>query len=205
MSVNLSITSIKPTSGLFATKNFKTKEGEDKKLPVFASYAMPVEFESLLNSELKAFCIRAYGEAMDSALDNAVKLGKESFEQLSLSECFESGKREFLITKKDIQEWLDSFAYAIISAAIATKAGLHIDSPKVVKKANQYAEIMLSLSARGLMTQNDIDAAIRVMSLLDDSGKTNSYSDNILTGITRKQAQLDAFNESKSDSEEIDF
>lgn len=201
----LSITSIKPSNGLFATKNFKTKEGEEKKASLYASYALPAEFESLLNSDLKAFCIRAYGEAMDSALDQAVKLGKESFSQLSLAECFESGKREFLITKKDIQEWLDSFAYAVISAAIATKANLHIDSPKVVKKANQYAEIMLSLSARGLMTQNDIDAAIRVMSLLDDSGKSNSYSDNILTGITRKQAQLDAFNESKSDSEEIDF
>ena len=35
MTSNLSITSIKPTSGLFATKNFKTKEGEDKKpIPV---------------------------------------------------------------------------------------------------------------------------------------------------------------------------
>ena len=205
MSAHIQITSIKPTSGFFATKNFKTKEGEEKKNSLYAPFSLPSEFDSLLDADLKAFCIRAYGEAMDIALDNACKLGKESLQALSLSECFEAGKREFLITKKDIQEWLDAYAYPIINAAIAAKAGLHIDSPKVVKKANQYAEIMLSLSARGLMTQNDIDAAIRVMSLLEESGKSNSYSDNILTGITRKQTQLDNFNSSKESSEDIDF
>lgn len=201
----LLITSIKPTAGHFAVKNFKSKEGEEKKPSLYVSFEMPSEFASLLNSDLQAFCMRSYSEAMTVALDNACKDNKESMQALSLAECFVAAKKEYTVTRKDIKEWLDTFAYAIINAALAAKAGLHVDSPKVVKKANKYSELLLELSARGKpMDQESIDSCLRVMEVIDKSGLKNDYTDNVLQGIVKMQNKLDAFLASGQQDEEDD-
>lgn len=207
MSANLIITSIKPTSGFFATKNFRTTEGQDKRASCFAQYEMPQAIGQIGNDEIKAFAYRAFNAAMDEALNEAIKAGKQEFPMPHINELFEAGKREFALTKKDVLAWLESFAMPIIELAISTKAGLHIDSPKVVKKALQYKEIILELSSRSVMSQINIDACLRVASLIEDSGKSHPYTDNILTGITKSQAKLDAFMASgQIDSDdEIDF
>lgn len=204
---NLVITTIKPTSGFFATKNFRSAEGQEKRMPAYAAFEMPAAIGQIGNDEVKAFAYRAFTEAMNAILSDAIKDGKEQFPMPSINELFEAGKREFALTKKDVLAWLESFAMPIISLAISTKANIHIDSPKVVKKALQYKEIILGLSSRSIMSQVDIDACLRVASLIEDSGKANDYTDNILTGIAKQQAKLDAFLASgkTEEEDEIDF
>ncbi len=208
MNANLTITSIKPTAGFFASKDFRAKEGEEKKQSLFASYEMPAEITSLHDSELKAFAIRAFGAAMDIALDKAIKDGKtEAFEMPSLADCFIATKREFLLTKANLMPWID-FAIPVISAAIAAKASLHIDSPKVVKKALAYKETLLALASRSVMKQEDIDACIKVCGLLEETGKKHDYTDNVLQGIVRAQDKLNAFlanGAQDDDGDELDF
>lgn len=182
------ITTIAPTSGLFTSFQPRSKEGEAKKLEVFATYQEPLAFSQLLDAELKAFCIRAYGAQVNLFLREAAKNGHSQFPLPAISEFFAETKREFLITKKDLEAWLDSFALPIISKAISSKSGLHIDSPKVVKKAIAYRELMLSISSRSLMQQEEIDSALKVLALVD--AVPNAYTNNVAEALGRKQEKL---------------
>jgi hypothetical protein len=65
---------------------------------------------------------------------------------------------------------------------------------------------MLAIASRSLMQQDEIDSAIRVMELVANSGKSHAYTDNVATGISRKQDKLNAYLAGKQDDDdEIDF
>ena len=205
MSASAQITTIAPTNGLFTSFKPRSKEGEQEKPECFASFDLPQEFTGLLNADLKAFCIRAYAAQVNLFLRSAVKAGQDKFPLPPLCGFFAETKREFLITKKDLEEWLDSFALPIVSRAISAKAGLHPDSPKVVKKALAYRELMLSISSRSIMGQEEIDSCTKVLALVD--AVPNAYSNNVAEALGRKQeklnAKLNGINDDDLDS--IDF
>lgn len=202
----IQVTTIKPVSGLFVSFKPRSKEGQPEKQEVFAAFSLPALFDAIQHQEVKGFLIRAFSNAVLDCLKQTVKDGKESFTVPALSELYAETKREFLITRKDLESWLDGFCLPLVSAAIAAKAGLHIDSPKVVKKAIAYKETMLQLASRSLMQQDEIDSAIRVMELVATSGKDHSYTDNVAQAIERKQAKLNDYLAGKQeDDEEIDF
>lgn len=206
MSNQIQVTTIRPTSGLFVSFKPRSKEGQPEKQEVFASFSLPALFDAIQHTEVKGFLIRAFSSAVLDCLKGAVKDGKESFSIPALSELYAETKREFLITRKDLEAWLDGFCMPLVSAAIAAKAGLHIDSPKVFKKAIAYKETMLQLASRSLMQQDEIDSAIRVLELVANSGKEHGYTDNVAQAIERKQAKLNDYLAGKQDDEdEIDF
>lgn len=199
------ITTIKPVSGLFVSFKPRNKEGEAEKQEVFASYFLPEIISQIANPEIKAFSSRAFAFALELALKESVRNGKAEF-SLALQDMFAAATREFLITKKDLEAWLDGFALPLVSAAISAKSGIPADSVKVVKKALAYKELMLSICSRSLMQQSDIDAAIKVLELVATSGQNHPYTDNVATGIERKQSKLNDWLAGKSDTEdEIDF
>lgn len=202
MSSLIQITTITPTSGLYTSFQPRSKEGEAKKLEVFAAFSLPNAFETIANSEIKAFCQRALASEINSLMRDAVKAGKSEFAMPAISEMFAETKREFLITKKDLESWIDTFASPILSLAISTKASLHIDSPKVVKKVIAYKELMLSIASRSIMTQEDIDSCIKVLALVES--KPNAYTDNVSEALARKQEKLLAHLAGKSDADELD-
>lgn len=199
------VTTIKPTAGLFVSFKPRSKEGQAEKLEIFASYEMPAEIANLHDGALRTFAFRSYGAYVLECLKDAVKDSRQEFTH-SLESAYEPAAREFLITRKDLESWFDSFAAGIIAAAISAKTSLHIDSPKVVKKVIAYKEIMLAIASRSLMLQDQIDTALRVMALIDESGKQHAYTDNVLTGIVRKQDKLNAAaTGTDEDEEDIDF
>jgi hypothetical protein len=201
----ITITTIAPTSGLFTSFQPRSKEGEAKKLEVFASYSLPVAFESIVNDEIKSFCQRALASEINSLMRDAVKSGKSEFQLPAISELFAETKREFLITKKDLEAWVDTFAAPILSAAISSKASLHIDSPKVVKKVIAYKELLLQIASRSIMDQDDIDSCIKVLALVES--KPNAYTDNVSEALARKQEKLNEYLAGKADNadDDIDF
>lgn len=202
----IQVTTIKPVSGLFVSFKPRSKEGQPEKQEVFAAFSLPTLFDAIQHQEVRGFLIRAFSNAVLDCLKIAVKEGKESFAIPALSELYAETKREFLITRKDLEAWIDGFCIPLVSAAIAAKAGLHIDSPKVVKKAIAYKETMLQLASRSLMQQDEIDSAIRVLELVASSGKEHSYTDNVAQAIERKQTKLNDYLAGKQDDdEEIDF
>lgn len=204
--MNAQITTIKPTSGLYTSFQPRSKEGEEKRAEIYATFSIPALLESIANDEVKAFAIRAYQNAVNALLREAVKAGKPEFTIPELGELFAEGKREFLITKPELLEWLNSFALPIVSAAIATKSGLSVDSVKVVKKAIAYRELMSLIASRSIMMQEQIDSCIKVMELVTASGKQNAYSDNVIQAIARKQEKLnDYLAGNEDDEDEIDF
>ena len=210
MTAKLNLTTIQPTaaSALFVTINQRSKEGEAEKPKLYVEFSLPEVLESIANTEVKAFAMRAYAEAVRQAANTARKDGLDNFTMPAIGELFSiSNKREFLLTKKDVQKWLDDFAYAIIQAAISAKGNLNPDSPKVIKKTNQYQEILLGLTSRQIMTQADIDNCLRVCELLANSGKDHPYTDNVVQGIARAQKKLDDFlsNGSNDLDDDLDF
>lgn len=206
MSKTIQFTTIKPSdSSLFCTYPQRSKEGEEEKPSLYATFFIPAVIESIQNEEIKSFCMRAYAEAVKQTGDKARKEGLSEFRMPALDELFvKTGKREFTITRKGIIEWLESFALAIISAAISAKSSLHIDSPKVVKKALKYAELIQALASREVMSQDDIDSCLRVVELIVSSGKDHTYTDNIIQGIAKMQAKRTAKDNGADDEEEDD-
>lgn len=203
----ITVTTIKPTSGLFVSFKPRSKEGQPEKQEVFASFFLPEVFEAIQNPDVKGFVIRAYGNAVLDCLKQAVKDGKPEFSLPALSELYAETKREFLITRKDLEAWLDSFCLPLVTAAIAAKAGLAADSVKVVKKAIAYKETLLQLASRSIMQQDEIDSSIRVLELIAASGQENAYTDNVAQAVERKQQKLNDYLAGKQDDdgEEIDF
>lgn len=202
------ITTIKPVASSMPFVSFKprSKEGEAEKPECFVSYDLPESFASLHDASLSGFLSRAYAAAMTALLRDAIKAGKDSVHFDGMDNLFATGKREFLITKPDLLAWINDYALPILTAAIALKANLHIDSPKVVKKGIAYRDQLLCIASRQIMSQEAIDSALRVCELLDSSGKPNAYTDNVLEAIARKQTKLDEFNANGDDSEDdIDF
>lgn len=200
------ITTIKPTSGFFTSFQPRSKEGEEKRSEIHAVFSLPMQIESIGNVELKGFAIRAYCNAVNSLLRDAVKAGQAEFTIPAIAELFSEAKREFLITKPELLAWINSFALPIISAAIATKSGLSLDSVKVVKKAIAYRELLLLIASRSIMMQEQIDSCLKVLELVTASGKTNDYSDNVIQAIARKQEKLNDYLAGNADDEnEIDF
>lgn len=194
MSLSLiTVTNIKPTSGLFTSFQPRSKEGEEKRPACFAVYETPAALSALPDGEVKAFAYRAYESVITDCLRDAVKAGKAEFSAPALSACFVSEGKEYLITAKDLKEWLSSYALEIIYGAIASKAGLSADHVKVVKKGNAYAEKLEMIASRSLMMQDDIDAAARVLELLENNGKNHPYTDNVIQGLGRKQEKLAAY------------
>lgn len=203
---NAIITTIRPTAGLFTSFQPRSKEGEEKRSEVFAIFSIPASLESIANPELKGFAVRAYGNAVNSLLRDAVKAGQAEFTIPQISELYAETKREFLITKPELLNWINDFALMLISSAISIKAGLHIDSPKVVKKAIAYRELLLLIASRSIMMQEQLDSCLKVMELVMASGKENSYSDNVIQAIARKQEKLNEYLSGNQDSDdEIDF
>lgn len=206
MSAQIAITTIRPTTGLFVSFKPRSKEGMPEKQEVFASFSLPAAFDLIQQQEIRGFLIRAFSNAILDCLRNALKEGKADFALPSLSELYAETKREFLITRKDLEAWLDGFCIPLVSAAIAAKASLNADSPKVIKKAIAYKETMLQLASRSMMQQDEIDAAIRVLELVATSGKENNYTDNVAQAIERKQTKLNDYLAGKQETEdEIDF
>ena len=205
-SQNLTITTIKPTSGLSVSFKPRSKEGEAEKLEVHASYFLPKVLAAISNQELVGFASRAYKASMLDLLKQAVKDAKETIAIPSLSELYpESTKREFTVTKEALINWFDSFADKILSAAISAKAGLPADSVKVTKKVLQYKELILALAKRGdPMKQEDIDAVIRVLGLIDASGNNHHYTDNVAQGVAVMQEKLDRYLAGKQEEEELE-
>jgi hypothetical protein len=205
MSHKAIITTIQPTSGLFTSFQPRSAEGAEKKLEVFATFSEPTEFSMLTNADLKAFCIRAYGNAVNGLLRIAAKAGHAEFPLPSIAEMYAETKREFLITKKDLEAWLDNFALPIIAKAISSKSGLHIDSPKVVKKVIAYKELMLAIASRSIMQQEEIDSCLKVLELVDNV--PNEYTNNVSEALGRKQEKLNdklaGIND--DDLEDVDF
>ena len=206
MTTTLSFTTIKPSdSSLSVCFPQRSKEGEAEKPSLYATFFLPAQIESIANDEIKSFCIRAYSEAVKQTGDKARKEGLSEFHMPALSELFvKTGKREFTITRKGITDWLESFALSIISSAISAKSSLHIDSPKVVKKALKYAELIQSLTSREIMSQDDIDSCLRVVELIVSSGKDHTYTDNIIQGIAKMQAKRTAKDNGADDEEDDD-
>lgn len=206
MSQQIQVTTIRPTTGLHVSFKPRSKEGQPEKQEVFATFSLPALFDAIQQQEVRGFLVRAYGNAILDCLRQAIKEGKESFTLPALSDLYAETKREFLITRKDLEAWLDGFCMPLVSSAIAAKASLNIDSPKVVKKAIAYKETMLQLASRSLMQQDEIDSAIRVLELVANSGKDHVYTDNVAQAIERKQAKLNDYLAGKADDdEEIDF
>lgn len=207
MSANIIITNIKPTNGLFASFQPRSKEGEEKRQPVFAAYELPVQIANAPDSDLRTFAVRAYDMAVTSLLKDALKDGKAEFTVPGIANLFEPAKREFLITRKDLEAWIIECAMPCICAALSAKSGLHIDSPKIIKKAIAYKEILLSIAGRSIMGQADIDASIRVLELVAalPEDKQHSYTDNVAQGIERQQTKLNEFLASGSNESEDDL
>lgn len=200
----LTITTIKPTSGLYASFQPRSKEGEEKKPEVFASYEIPACLSGINNDDARAFAIRAYGFAVAELLKAAVKDGKPEF-SVAFPELFGETKREFLVTKKDLEAWIDNFASGIISAALVAKSGLPADSVKIVKKVLAYKALLLEIASRSIMMQEQIDSCIKVLSLIAESGKTHAYTDNVAEGLSRKQDKLNAYLAGNQQDEEDDL
>lgn len=195
MTTQIQITTIKPTLGLSVSFQPRTKEGEEKKPEVFASYALPEIISSIINPDLAIFASRAYRNAVLELLKDTLKAGKDSFVIPAIAEIFpESTKREFTVTKEAISEWFDSYAAPLLTGAIASKGNLPVDSVAVVKKVIKYKELMLAIAKRGdPMKQEDIDAAIRVLGLLSASNTSHAYTDNVAQGIAKMQEKLNAY------------
>lgn len=205
-SQNLTVTTIKPTSGLSVSFKPRSKEGEAEKLEVFASYFLPEAITSISNQEVLGFASRAYKASMLDLLKQAVKETKETIAIPSISDLYpESTKREFTVTKEALINWFESFADKILSAAISAKAGLPADSVKVVKKVLQYKELILALAKRGdPMKQEDIDSVIRVLGLIDSSSTKHEYTDNVAQGVAAMQEKLDRYLAGKQEEEELE-
>ena len=209
MTANIQITTITPNAiqntGIASFKP-RTKEGLPEKPACHIQYSYPAEFALINNDSIRAYAIRAYDAAMDTALKDAVRDNKSEFTALSLDNCYVATKREFLLTKTDLSAWADKFALPIIAAAIAAKAGLHAESPKVIAKCKAYRESILALAARGMMQQIEIDSLIKVAGLIAEQPIINAYTDNFVQGIARKQERLLAFLENGSELEDdLDF
>ena len=210
MSAQLQITTIAPSAiqgqGIASFKP-RTKEGMPERPACHISYSYPAELALINNDELRAFSLRAYDFAMEEALKAAVREDKAEFAPLSLADCFLATKREFLLTKAELTKWADTFALPIIANAIAAKAGVHPESPKVIAKCKAYKDSILALSARTLMQQQEIDALNKVAALVSEQDKQDAYTDNFVQGIARKQERLNAWlAEGKIDSEDdLDF
>lgn len=206
----VTITSIQPTGSMqhYATINQRSKEGEEKKTPFYALFDMPQAITQIANDEIRGFAMRAFTNAVWLSSKEAIKSGHMTFPLISLNDCYAETKREFLITKKDLEAWIDGFSLPIISAAISAKSGLHIDNPKVVKKALAYKEILIGLASRSIMSQEDIDNCIRCLELVASANcEGHAYTDNVAQGIERKQNQLNEFlaaGQNESDNE-LDF
>ena len=203
--MNLPITTIQPvSSSSYVSFKPRSKEGEEKKPEVYVSYSLPTALENMPDSEIKAFAIRAYESCLSELIRLALKDGKESILQPSLAECFTRAKKEYLITKADLQEWISKII-KIIQGAIASKAGLPLDNAKVIKKAEAYSELLIKLSSRSLMMQDEIDACIKVLTLITDNINL-PYSENVAEAIARKQEKLNEYLSGKSESDdELDF
>ena len=202
------ITTIKPTSGLFVSFAPRTKEGEEKRPEVFAAISLPPAIANLQDGELRTFAVRAYSFAASEALRLATKEGQSEFIVPGIAEAFapKEGK-EYLITRKDLEAWLVDYALPIIEAAIAKKAGRPANDVKVVKKALGYKDILLGLTSRSIMKQDDIDAVIRTLTMLESTGKSHPYSENVAKATARKQDQLDAFlaDGAETEDDDLDF
>ena len=206
MSITLQITTIKPTFGNWVSFKPRNKEGEQEKPEAFVTFDWPSEINQIQNVSLRTFAANAYRFALTELLKETVRNARDSVSLPALNEFFAQTGREFLITKKDLEDWLDGFALPLISAAISAKSGFHADSPKVVKKVLAYRELMLAISSRSIMSQEQIDSSIKVLELVAASGKSHSYTDNVAQGIERKQSKLNDWLNGQSDSEdEIDF
>lgn len=203
--MNLQITTIQPvSSSSYVSFKPRSKEGEEKKPEVYVSYSLPTALESMGNSDVKAFAIRAYDSCLSELIRLALKDGKEFITQPSLSECFTKAKKEYLVTKADLQAWISNIIH-IVQAAIAGKAGLSIENAKVVRKAEAYSDLLLRLSSRSLMMQDEIDSCIKVLDLITE--KINlPYSENVAEAIARKQDKLNEYLEGKTESDDdLDF
>ena len=210
MSKSIQITTITPNAiqgAAIASFKPRTSEGMPERPACHIQYSLPAEFSLIANDSIRSFAIRAYEHAMELALKSAVRDNKDSLEQLALDDCFLATKREFLLTKPELTKWADTFALPIIAQAIAAKAGLHAESPKVIAKCKAYKDSILALSARTLMQQQEIDALIKVVSLIADQPVSNAYTDNVAQGIARKQERLSEWlaNAGADSSEDIDF
>ncbi len=210
LNTKLEFTTIQPAeSMLYAELPQRSKEGEAEKPNLFVLISLPSALENIQNPEIKSFCTRAYIEAVKNVAAKAKKDGLIEFHAPSLEECFtRSGKREFLLTKKDLTAWLDEFAFALINAAFAAKMSLHPDSPKVVKRALKVKDTVLEMTARGRapMDQESIDVLLRVATLAEEAekqGKVHAYTDNFLQGIARMQTKLDTYQAEDEEDEDI--
>lgn len=199
------ITTIKPTAGLYVSFAPRSKEGEEKKPEVFALLDLPPAIANLPDGELRTFAVRAYGFSATEALRLALKEGQQEFIVPGIAEAFapKEGK-EYLITRKDLESWLTDYALPIIESAIAAKAGRPVTDVKVVKKALSYKDILLGLTSRSIMKQEDIDSIIRTLTMLESTGKSHTYSENVAKATARKQEQLDAFMASGNEEAEDD-
>ncbi len=200
------LTTIKPTSGMAVSFKPRSKEGMEEKAELFAAYELPAEIANLHDGMLRNFALNAFSAYVLDCLKSAAKESKQEF-TYSLEEAFKPTQREFLITRKDLEAWTIGFAIPLVSAAIASKSGLSIDSVKVTKKAIAYRDLLLSLASRSIMLQEDIDTCIKVMELIASSGKQNAYTDNVAQAIERKQSKLNDYLAGKqgNDEDDIDF
>lgn len=201
------ISTIKPTSGYFASFSPRAKEGEEKRSSVFASFELPAPIAALdSNSELARFAVGAFTQCVSDALRDALKAGKSNVSIPSLAECYIPAKKEYTIVKALLVDWLKDFAYPIIEQAIATKSGQSVDSIKVAKKAIKYRDLLLMIASREIMSQDEIDNAARVLELLHASKKEHAYTANVEEGLGIKQLKLNAkLAGQDDDDDEIDF
>ena len=201
------ITTVKPTAGFFASFSPRAKEGEEKRSTVFAAFSLPTAILSIAsNEELSRFAVAAYTQCVSDCLRDALKAGKAEFAVPSLAECYASSGKEYLITKPELADWIKSFAEPIITAALAAKSGLPVDSVKVVKKAIAYRDLLLLIASRSIMLQEQIDNAAKALEVLAASGKVNSYTENVIEGLARKQVKLNEYLAGATeDEDDIDF
>lgn len=200
----ISVTTIKPTSGLFVSftpRNEKGTAEADKKPECHASYSLPESFSLIQNPEIAGYLARSYKHYVYESLKAAVKINADSFSLAPVSEIYpETTGRTFTVTKGDLESWFDSFASAILTAAISSKLALPADSVKVVKKVIEYRKLTLALASKGNpMAQDDLDAVIRFLGLIAASGKEHSYTDNVAQGAAKMQHKIDGFVEPEED------
>lgn len=207
MTTAIAITTIKPTAGNFASFSPRTKEGEEKKPACFFSYDIPAAISNIAADDVRGFAIRAYAVAMDDLLKDAIKAGKDIITVPAIDALYATTGKEYLVTAKDIKAFCDTFAANAIAAAIAAKTGLSTDSVKVVKKTIQYVETLQAVAGRGMMLQDQIDNAARVLDLLTALPNCPEYAANIIEGLARKQQRLNDYLASGADDgeDEADF
>lgn len=196
------ITTIKPTSGNFASFSPRAKEGEAPRSTVYAAFALPSAISNCTDAELVRFATAAFSICVSDCLRDALKAGKPEFSVPSLAECYASTGKEYLITKPDLTAWLKDFAEPILAAALAAKSGLPVDSAKVVKKAIAYRDLLLLIASRSIMLQEQIDSCAKALEVIAASGRINSYTENVIEGLARKQEKL---NDASLDDDEDDL